>query len=148
MWRSFANKYCVYMYRNGGVNNCTECIGSTPIPFSVGNIAPEKSRLECKVCRSTPVCMTLCHARIIYLHSTSSWMSRVCKNLSVHEYLISNGTCRESHNMAYQCLANEVMKISTAKKPVMIMTTSKKNLTDYLLKSTSNGDGHPLAGSS
>ena len=142
------NKYYDDLYCNGGVRICTEWIGSTPIPFDVGDVAPEKSRLLFKVCRSTPVCIALCHARIIYVHSTSSEMSRDCIHLGVHEHLISNGTCRESLDMTYQCVAIEIVKTSTAKNSAIVMTASKKIITDYLLKSPSNGDGYHLAGSS
>jgi hypothetical protein len=38
----------------------------------VGDVALEKSKLECKVCHSTLVYIALCHACIrIYVHSTS-----------------------------------------------------------------------------
>ena len=114
----------------------------------MGDIAPEKSRLEYKVYRSTPVCIALCHARIMYVHSTSSEMSRACTHLGVHEHPISNGTCRESLEMTYQCVANEVLKTSTTKNSAIVTASSKKFLADYLLKSPLNGDGHHLAGSS
>ena len=127
------NTYCDYMYRNGDVHNYTGWIGSTPTPFFCGRYCPEKSRLECKVCRSTPACITLCHARIIYVHSTSPGMSRACIHLGVHEHPVSNGTCRESLDMAYQCVANEVMKTPTAKNSAIVMAASKKFLADYLL---------------
>jgi hypothetical protein len=35
------NTYCDYLYCNGVVGNWTEWIGSTPIPFDVGDVAPE-----------------------------------------------------------------------------------------------------------
>jgi hypothetical protein len=114
----------------------------------VGNVAPEKSRLECKVCRLTSVCIALCHARILYVHSTSPKMSRACIHLGVHEHHVSNGTCRESLDMAYQCVANEVIKIPTAKNSAIVMAASKQFLADYLLKSPSNGEGHHLVGES
>ena len=142
------NTNCDYLYRNGGVHNCTAWSGSTSIPFSVGDVAPEKLRLECKVCRSTPVCIALCHARILYVHSTYPKMSRGCIHLGVHENPVSNGTCRESLDMAYQYVATEVMKTLTAKNSAIVMATSRTYLTDYLLKSPSNGEGHNLAGSS
>ena len=103
------NTYCDNLYRNGCVHNCTEWIGSTLITFSVGDVVPKKSRLECKVCRSMLVCIALCHVCIIYVHSTSPGISRVCIHLGIYEHLMSNGTCRESLDMAYQCVANEVM---------------------------------------
>ena len=142
------NTYCDYLYRNGGIHNCTEWIGSTPIPFSVGDVAPEKSRLECKVCRSTPMCIALSHARILYVYSTSPEMSRVCIHLGVHKHYVSNGTCRESLDIAYQCVVTEVMKTPPAKNSAIVMATSKTFIADYLLKSPSNGEGHYLVGSS
>jgi hypothetical protein len=51
--------------------------------FSVGDVISKKSKLEYKVCRSTPMCIVLCHARIIYVHSTSLEMSKVCIHLGV-----------------------------------------------------------------
>ena len=142
------NKYCDYLYRNGSVHNCTEWIGSTPISFFVKDVAPKKSRLECKVCHSTPVCIVVYHAHIIYVHSTSSEMSRTCIYLGVHKHSVSNGTCRESPDMAYQCVASEVMKTSTAKNSAIVIAANKQFIADYLLKSPPNGDGHHLASSS
>ena len=70
------NKYYDYMYCNGGVPNNIEWVGSTSIPFSVGNVALEKSRLKYKIYQFTPVCISLCHARIIYDYSTSLEISK------------------------------------------------------------------------
>jgi hypothetical protein len=50
--------------------------------------------------------------------------------------------------MAYQCVANEVMKTPTARNFAIIMAANKKFLANYLLKSPSNGDEHHLSGSS
>ena len=93
------------------------------------------------------MCIALCHACIIYVHSTSPGMSRACIHLGVYKHHVSNTTCHESLEMTYLCVANEVMKTSTAKKIALIMATSKKFLADYLLKSPSNGKGHHLANS-
>ena len=141
------NTYSDYLYRNGGVHNCTEWIGSTLIPFSMGDVTAKKSRLKCKVCCSTLVSIVLCHTRIIYVHFTSPGMSKACIHLGVHKYHVSNDTCCESLDIAYQCVANEVMKTPTAKNSVIVMAASKKFLVDYLLKSPSNGEGYYLAGS-
>lgn len=92
-----------------GVRNCNEWIGLTPIPFLVGNVAPNKSRVECKVCYSTHVYIVLCHVCIIYVHYTFPRMSRTCIHLGVHDHLVLNDTYRESLDMAYQCVAREVM---------------------------------------
>ena len=59
---------------------------------------------------------------------------------------ISKGTCRDYLDIVYQCVANEFMK--TAKNFVMVLVANKHFLTDYVLKSSSNGVGHHLANSS
>src|ERR1700737_852172 len=97
---------------------------------------------------STHVCIALCNARIIYIHSTSVGMSRACIQLGVHDHLVANGTCRESLDMAYQCVANEVLKTPTAKNSAIVMAANKQFLADYLLKSPASGDKHHLVGSS
>ena len=56
------NEFYDYMHHNAGERNHTEWAGSTPTPFSMGVVAPEKSKLECKVCHSTPVYIGLGHA--------------------------------------------------------------------------------------
>ena len=75
-WSTYAghlqcpNDYCDYIHRSGGLRHNTEWANSTPLPFVVDNVPPIKSTTECKVCRSTPVNIALCHAGIIYIHST------------------------------------------------------------------------------
>ena len=136
------------MHRNRDLRNNTEWIGSTPLPFVVGNVPLTRSTIECKVCRFTPVCIALCHARILYIHSTSVGMSRACIHLGVHDHLVANGTCRESLDIAYQCVANKVLKTPTAKNSAIIMAASKQFLADYLLKSSTSSKNHHLVGSS
>ena len=142
------NDYCDYMHHNGGLWNNTEWAGSTPLPFFVGNVPPIRSTIKCKVCRSIPIFIALYHARIIYIHSTSVEMSRACIHLGVHDHPVANDTCRESLDMAYQCVANEVLKTPTAKNLAIIMALSKQFLVDYLLKYSASGENHHLVGSS
>ena len=122
--------------------------GSTYLPFVVGDVAPVRSTFECKVCRSPLVYITLCHARMLYVHSTSTEMSRACIYLGMHDYPISNGICRESLDMIYQCVANEVLKTPTATKSTIVLGASKQLLADYLFKSPTISEGHHLVGSS
>ena len=83
-------------------------------------------------------------AKHIYIHSTSPGMSRVYIHLGVHEHPMSNNTCRASLDIAYQCIANELMKTSTVKNSAIVMVASKHFLVDYLFKSPSNGERHHL----
>ena len=130
------NEYCDYQYHNGGGGcNCIKWIRSTSISFHVENVAPNKSRLECKVFCLTHVCIAMCQFSILYVHSTNPRMFKACIHLGVHDHHVSNDTCRESLDMAYRIIANEVMKTLIAKN----YAASKLLLANYLLKSPSNG---------
>jgi hypothetical protein len=72
-------------------------------------LTAQRSLLIAHKIASLPICIALCHARIIYVHSTSSEMARACIHLGVHDHPVSNGTCHESLDIAYQCVANEVI---------------------------------------
>lgn len=48
-------------------------------------------------------------------------MSRVCIHLGAYDQPISNDTCDELLDMAYQCVAKEVMKTLTAKNFAVVM---------------------------
>jgi hypothetical protein len=61
---------------------------------------------------------------------------------------VANGTCRESLDITYQCIVNEVLKTPTTKNSAIVMAASKKKLVDYLLKSPANVEGHYVVGSS
>ena len=105
-------------------------------PFFVGDVALAKSKLECKVCCSTSLCIALCHDQIIYVHYGSPKMLRACINLGMYEHHVSNDTCCESLDMAYQCVATEVMKTSTTKNSNIVMAANKHLLAKYLLKTS------------
>ena len=75
-------------------------------------------------------------------------MPRACIYLSVHDYHVANGTCCESLDMAYQCVAKEVLKTPTTKNLAIVMAASKQILANYLLKSPPSGKNHHLVGSS
>ena len=114
----------------------------------MGDVAPTRSTFEYKVCRSRRVCIALYYARIIYVHSTFIEMSRFCIHLGMHDHLVSNGICHESLVIAYQCVANKVLKTPTATNSTTVLGASKIFLADYLLKSPTVGEGHQLVGSS
>lgn len=70
------NDYFDYIHCNEGMRNNTKWVGSTFLPIGVGNVSPERIRSECNIWCSTSVCIALCHARIIYVQSTSTRMSK------------------------------------------------------------------------
>ena len=53
-------------------------------------------------------------------------MSRACIHLGAFDQPISNDTCGELLDMAYQCVAKEVMKTPTAKNFAVVMIGNKQ----------------------
>lgn len=66
----------------------------------VGSVTLDNSRLRCKVCRSIFVYIVLCHAPIIYVHSTYVGIYRVCIPLGVHDHHVFNDICWEIMDIA------------------------------------------------
>ena len=70
-----------------------------------------------------------------------------CSHLGIDDRPLANDTCRETLDMAYECVANEVLKTPTSKNSAIVMISSKRLLTDYLFKSLASGEHHHLVGS-
>lgn len=71
-------------------------VGSISLSFFVGIVASDKCKVECKVCHYTPICVVVCNACILCIHSTTLGMYRAYIHLGVHDHLVSNSTCHES----------------------------------------------------
>ena len=95
-----------------GLRNNIEFAGSTLLPFVVGNVPLLSPLLSVKYALlwSTHVCITLCHARIIYILSTSVGMSMTCCHLGINDHPMANDTCREALDMIYECVAMKYWK--------------------------------------
>ena len=74
-------------------------------------------------------------------------MSRACIHFGIHDHPVANGTCCEQLDMAYQCVANEILKTPTAENSAILMTANKQFLVDCLFKSPASGENHHLVGS-
>ena len=96
------------------------------ITFVVDKELPNGSRVQCKVCHSPPICFNICHAKTIYVHSTSFYMFHAYIYIHVHDYHESIEVCRESLDMISQCVANEVFKNPTIKNSTIVMATNKQ----------------------
>ena len=57
----------------------------------------------------------LCHALIIYIHSTSIGMSMTCSHLGIDDHPLANDTCCGALDMAFDCFAIEVLELPTTK---------------------------------
>ena len=103
--------------------------------FVVGLGPPKLPSVLCMGCHSPPICLDVCHAKILYFHFASLEMSCACIHLGVHNHPMFIGVCRESLDMAFLCVANEVSKTSIIKNSTIVMAASKQFMFDYILKS-------------
>ena len=72
--------------------------------------------MECKVCHSIPVCLVVCFAYIVYVHSTHVGMTRAWIHLGLHKHDVSNGKCSDTLDIVYRYVVSEVVKTPTAKE--------------------------------
>lgn len=76
----------------------------------------------------------------MYIHSTSLDMSRARVCLIVHNHPMFTRVHRESLDMGFQCVANEVSNTLTAKNLATIMIVTKKCIIDYILNPLLKGE--------
>lgn len=111
------------MHHNACLRNNTKWVRLILIPFAVGGVALENSKLEGIMFDTCVHCFISCSHNIHPLN-----ISRDVEGLYTHgrhNHPISNGMCREALNIAYKCVANEVMKTPIAKNFALVMATSK-----------------------
>ena len=109
------NSSCEFVYRNSGKVNETEWTRVALSPFAVREGPPPKSTLAYKVCHTPPVCLALYDARIYYVFSSNSDLTRVAIHTGHHVHPVSDGVCLDSLDLMYDCVAQEVTKTPNAK---------------------------------
>ena len=115
----------------GGGVHCSKWIGSTLILLLSG-VRPQLNPYWSVRYTILYMCALFCVMLAYYMStSTIHLIFMACIHLGVHDHIVSNDTRRESLEMAYQCVVNEVMKIPTAKHSTIVMTTSKQLLANY-----------------
>jgi hypothetical protein len=86
-------EFTTHVHHTSPVNEL-ELDGFTPTPFSVGQPAPARSSLICKICKVLLVCVATYAARIYYVSGAAN-MTRACLHLGVHEHLVKVGEDQE-----------------------------------------------------
>lgn len=89
---------------NARVSNSSERVRYTAKPFVVGSVAPKKPKLELRYVIPHQF-VSLCAMLLLVTHTTIPRMSRACIHLGMHDNHVSNGTCHESVDLAYQHVA-------------------------------------------
>jgi hypothetical protein len=86
------NQDCEYtsrIHRTSLVNE-REWNGFTVTTIPVGQPAPTRSSLVCKICKIPPVSVATCATRIYYVYGAAN-ITHACLHLGVHEHLVKIG---------------------------------------------------------
>ena len=120
------------MHRTSLVNEM-EWDGFTIHPFQVGCQPPSRSTIVCKICKTPPICVATCKARIYYISGGEN-MSRACVHLGVHEHPVKIGEYQDFKDRSRTLLAEQVEKTPTATNSAIVMEATKELLGELLLR--------------
>ena len=129
------NPLCEYLERahQTSSNNDTEFEGVTKESFSVGGPLPSGSILVCKICKMPPKCVTLCSARIFYVHGDDT-SQRACIHLGHHSHPVKVGDYRQSRKKIDALIEEHVEWTPQAKVNKIVMEASKDLLGEYFIR--------------
>jgi hypothetical protein len=127
------NKSCDFFARSSKRNE-TEWSSQTNTPFKLGHLPLLDSTLIFKVCEVPPTCVNFCPGRIYYVLGKGD-MSRACIHLGMHNHPVSDGISRETLDIIFGLIAQEVSKTPIAKNSAIAMAASKEFLDKYLIHS-------------
>lgn len=100
------NQGCEYLsrvHRTSQVNEM-EWEGFTTTPFQVGCQPPSQSSITCKICKTPPICVATCKARIYYVFG-GDHMTRACMHLGFHKHPVKNGEYQDFKDRSRYLLA-------------------------------------------
>ena len=121
------NLDCDYIDRNAGKVNFSEWAGLTPSPFLVGRTAPSNSTLVCKVCRTPPLCLASCNAKILYVFCSDQNTTRAALHLGRHVHPYADGVCMEALDQMYNCVADEVKNTPKATNSAIALAPQRSS---------------------
>jgi hypothetical protein len=117
-------EYTTCIHRTSPVNEL-EWDGFTVTTIPVGQPAPAGSSLVCKICKTPPVCIATCAARIYYVYGASN-MTRACVHLGVHEHPMKVGEDQEIKERTHKLIEEQVYRTPKATTSAIVMEASKE----------------------
>jgi hypothetical protein len=110
-----------------GINGAPEreWDGFTMTTIPVGQSAPARSTLVCKICKVPPICFATCSARIYYVYGAAN-MTRACLHLGVHEHPVKVGEDQEIKERTRKLIEEQVERTPKATNSTIVMEASKE----------------------
>jgi hypothetical protein len=131
-------EYTSHIHRTSLVNE-REWDGFTVTTIPIGQPAPARSTLVCKICKIPPICFATCAARFYYVYGAAK-MTHACLHLGVHEHLVKVGKDQEIKERTRKVIEDQVMKTPKATNSAIVMEASKELVGELLI----NPDGAPV----
>jgi hypothetical protein len=123
-------KYTTRIHHTSPVNEL-EWDGFTLTTIPIGQPPPAGSSLVCKICRTPPICIATCAARIYYVYGAAN-MTRACVHLGIHEHPVKVGEDQEIKERTHKLIEEHVERTPKATTFAIVMEASKE-LVDELL---------------
>jgi len=131
------NPKCDYLKRASRKNEI-EWTRYTMFPFAIGNTPSKDSTLVCKACKTTPMCLNTCEAKIYCSYSNNPKMSRATIHFGVYAHPVAKSMSRDSTEEISRLIAEQVAKTPKATNFAIVLFVSKDFLMNYLFD---NGEG-------
>jgi hypothetical protein len=128
------NQDCEYtscIHRTSPINE-REWDGFTVTTIPVGQLAPARSSLICKICKVPLVCIATCAERIYYVFGVAN-MTRACLHLRVHEYPVKVGEDQEIKERTHKLIEEQVERTPKATNSTIVMEANKELVGELLI---------------
>ena len=135
------NQDCEYTSRI----HCTSLInerewdGFTMMTILVGQLAPARSTLVCKIYKVPPICITTCTAKIYYVYGAAN-LTRACLHLGVHDHPVKVDEDQNIKERTSELIQEQVKRTPRATNSAIVIEASKEFMGELLI----NPDGVPI----
>ena len=100
--------------------------------FPVGQPAPARSTLVCKICKVPQICLAACVARVYYVIGAAH-MTRACLHLGVHDHPVKVDEDQGIKERTRQLIEEQVERTPNATNSAIVMEASKELVSDLLI---------------
>jgi hypothetical protein len=124
-------EYISHIHRTFPVNE-REWDGFTVTTTPVGQPAPARSTLVCKICKVPSVCIATFATRIYYVYGAVN-MTRACLHLGVHEHPMKVGEDQEIKEKMRKLIEDQVKRTPKATNFAIVIEASKEFVGELLI---------------
>ncbi len=122
--------------QDGKPNEVHWDIGATDNAVLPNHVPPPHSIIVYTFCKTPPLCVSICDAKIYYVVHKLPNMTKICIHFDSHNHHVSSGNCHESIEITKELVRQKVEKNSSAATSIIALATSKKIMNHDLFVSS------------